>query len=83
MLRLMSGTPVVTNVTLCVCVYVCTCGRERESLEWVLCCLDDTSNVSSLLHLTPVVTNVTLCVCVCVFVCVCMCVHVEERERKP
>ena len=50
MLRLMSGTPVVTNVTLCVCVCVCVCacGRERESLEWVLCCLDDASNVSSL-----------------------------------
>ena len=33
MLRLMSGTPVIMDVTLCVCacVYVCERDREREN----------------------------------------------------
>ena len=61
---------------------VCVCVAESESFEWVLCCLDDSSVVSSLSR-RCVFSQVprVLCVsvsylCVCVSVCV-LCVSVS------
>ena len=63
---------------------LCVSVAESESFEWVLCCLDDSSVVSSLsrrcvFSQVPRVLCVSvsyLCVCVCVSVCV-LCVSVS------
>ena len=52
MMRLSSGTLCFVSVSVtawnCDCVCVCVCAVVSESLEWVLCCLDVASVVSSL-----------------------------------
>ena len=53
-------------------------GRERESLEWVLCCLDEASNVSSLSRCCILMLYYECDVC-----CVCVCEREREGERKP
>ena len=67
-------------VCVCVCVCACVCKREgeRESLECVLCCLDDASNVSSLsLRICCILCQVPHAVITSVKY-----VHVCERQRE-
>ena len=69
---------------VCVRMYVCSSLRKK-AFEWILCCLDVVSTVSSLSRcsvlsqILQVYKRERECVCVCVYVCMCVAVC----ERKP